>query len=170
MFQVLNYPLETAFDGFDLFSLETPEKSNTEMDTNDHSMDYHQYAGMIERGYNTIPSVPKRPNLENVRDEPTPIVRSASRNLLKESFAIVTHHPLSAVGSSIASQSVDPHLKDAPKKVLQAHANKQSVKEEILREAKEKEMSPWRTTPFVTPKKKVPLVSWLTSLQNIDLR
>ncbi|CAI2351323.1 unnamed protein product [Caenorhabditis sp. 36 PRJEB53466] len=176
---VLDLPLEADFDDFGLlFPIITPEKSNKVFESTDDAMDYHQYAGMIENGtYNSCPasapvlSVPLASSREEPVSKSTPLARTASRNLLKtnkESFAIVTHHPLPNVQKeaehmNLLRAEAAKSKTELVQNKLPSQLKKQSVKDEMVREAKEKEMQRWKKTPFETPKKELPLYSgrWL---------
>uniref|UniRef100_A0A8R1I3V4 Uncharacterized protein n=1 Tax=Caenorhabditis japonica TaxID=281687 RepID=A0A8R1I3V4_CAEJA len=166
---VLDFPLQSASDVFGTLPSETPNKINKALETGDDSMDYHQYAGMIETGRFHMFS--KSTNEENLKKS-VPIIRTASRNLLKrakekESTAIIPHLPLiPMIKEEITDPEFQTEIEQSKKVSFTAKPlprKKQSVKDAQLQEEKRKEVMAWRATPFETPKKDVPLYSgrWL---------
>uniref|UniRef100_A0A1I7TVP7 Uncharacterized protein n=1 Tax=Caenorhabditis tropicalis TaxID=1561998 RepID=A0A1I7TVP7_9PELO len=166
---VLDVPLQTNFNGLGDLPTETPTKINASLESGYDSMDYHEYAGMIEAGNflskYTYSSGPLLANpLNNAKS--IPVVRSASRNLLKsnkETFGINTKKQQSP---SNKKEVLKCHMSGKAKKLVskkEQMKKRQSAKEVLWREAKEKEMKDWKVTPFETPKKEVPLYSgrWL---------
>lgn len=164
---VLDIPIETDLSGFGNLPSETPTKINAALEVGDDSMDYHQYAGMIETGsflnkytHSSGPLIES--HMRNVQSGP--IVRTASRNLLKSNKETFDSEPrklnqLPCVKTQVMEDAVSPikFKKTKPK------PKTKSVKREILRETKEKEMKDWKSVPFETPRKEAPLYSgrWL---------
>ncbi|CAL2040974.1 unnamed protein product [Caenorhabditis brenneri] len=165
---VLNVPLQTSFEKFEGLPVETPTKINTSLEDINDSMDYHEYAGMIEHGsFLTKYTNSSGPLLQNpLRNfKSIPIVRTASRNLLKSSKEVFGCDSKKQIISNRLEAPVVPERQKAivPKKEQSMKPKQQSSKEEVWRETKKKEMSDWKATPFETPKKEVPLYSgrWL---------
>ncbi|CDH93007.1 T-cell defective protein 2 [Caenorhabditis elegans] len=159
---VLDFPLQTTFEGFG--DLDTPAKINAALEVNnDDSMDYYQYAGMIETSSSlatytnsTGPLVENHArNLKSV-----PISRTASRNLMKISRKSV-EEPVPEPQAVHVEPVIEKPTKISAKK--EKEQKKSAAKEAALKEAKEKEMRIWKLAPFETPKKEVPLYSgrWL---------
>lgn len=168
---VLDLPLLTAFEGLEDLPTETPNKINAALEIGDDSMDYHEYAGMIETGAllrsYTNSSGPLLENpLRNLRS--IPIVRTASRNLLKSNKEILDIE-VSKTPSLV--EPVNPKRPSTPEKPARISSKKEqsikskqkSTKEAVWKVAKEKQMKDWKSMPFETPKKEVPLFSgrWL---------
>lgn len=166
---VLDVPLQSSFDGFGDLPTETPTKINAALEIGDDSMDYHQYAGMIETGSflneYTHSSGPLLENhMKNIKC--VPFTRTASRNLLKsnkETFNVETEKVQMSEKKVVQHQTSLEIVKALSPEESSMNLKQKSAKEAVLREAKEKEMKNWKLAPFETPKKEIPLYSgrWL---------
>ncbi|KAF1758190.1 hypothetical protein GCK72_014648 [Caenorhabditis remanei] len=167
---VLDVPMETVFEGLGDLPTATPSKINAALEVGDDSMDYHQYAGIIESGsalsrytYSSGPLLES--HMRNVKS--TPIVRTASRNLLKtnkDTFNVEPTKQINSFNKVVAEAPSNPDkMKEPFMKEQSVKPKRKSSKESVIQKTKEKEMKNWKITPFETPKKEVPLYSgrWL---------
>ncbi|CAO4374612.1 unnamed protein product [Caenorhabditis nigoni] len=165
---VLDIPMEDKFEEFGDFPSTTPSKINPDLfEVSNDSMDYHQYAGMIETGsFLNKYTHSSGPLLATTHFRSTnPIVRSASRNLLKSNSDTFQVEPKKSqtLPSIKAELEEIPSFSSAKPKKSKVKPKQKSVKRDQLRQTKEKEMKDWKLVPFETPKKEASLYSgrWL---------
>lgn len=160
----VHMPMDTDYTGFGHLS-ETPNKINAALEVGDDSMDYHQYARMIENGsFLNRYTHSSGPLIEMGNVQSGPIVRTASRNLLKSNKETFDVEPKKITQqASVKTEVFETPVTPVKSKKGRSKSKAKNVKGELLRETKEKEMKDWKLVPFETPKKEAPLYSgrWL---------